>query len=87
MAFNKVAQASRLLNVSGPKCELVCGMTTLSGGAGTGVAVQLKSVHGVVALAQSANAVTCTATSGNQFTLAGTSSDVIMWLAWGTPRL
>ena len=87
MAFNKTSQAARLLNVVGPKCEIVCGMTTLSGGAGTGTAVQLKTVHGVIVTAQSANAANCSATSGNQFTLGGTGSEVVMWLAWGVPRL
>lgn len=87
MAFNRTSQTARLLNVIGAKCELVCGMTTLSGGAATASAPPLKRVDGVVASAQSANAVNVTATSGNTFTLAGTGSDVIMWMAWGQPRL
>lgn len=87
MAFNKTSQTARLLNVIGAKCEMVCGMSTLSGGAATATVPPLKRVDGAMVTAQSANAANVTATSGNTFTIAGTGTDVVMWIAWGQPRL
>jgi len=98
MAFNLTSQSARLLTARGETCELVCGMTTMAAGTGTATAVGLSRLDGIVGTVQGATGVgetvICTATSGNTATLetvdesgdaAGTS--VVMWLAWGVPRM
>jgi hypothetical protein len=98
MAFNRTSQASRLVNALGGKCELEVGMTVMASGTGTVTSRNLKRIDGIVGIVQGATGVgemvICTATSGNTATLetvgeggSATGTSVVMWIAWGLPRL
>ena len=71
--------------IVGSFSNMVMGVTTLSGGAGTVTIPQMGAVKGCVATEAGGVAVGATA-AGNVITFAGTGSAVVSYIAWGTLR-